>query len=197
MKRPTPREIAFMVAGLPGIAVIFLPFVQGHSPIDALAEVGPVDWPFIVIVILASIAVPISASTGRQAVIGPPPKWEARAMYALALIALAATAFLMLVLIDEGGGSSIEGAAIIPSILILAVGAAVVLAATRKGRVPPHIHSHVAMLIAWMPNAAFCLLFFGWDGGWGVGFYLAIVAFVAYVVEATLRVRQARGMGAE
>jgi hypothetical protein len=185
------RDLVFVPGQLLGITLLFLPFVEGYSPIGVLVDNGPGSWPFIVIVCLASVSIPILTSTVRQAAVGPPTKWEVRAMHMLALVALAVTVFLMLYLIDEGGGSSVEGAAIIPSTIILAVGAAVVLAATRKGRVPRQVHAHVAMLVAWMPNAAFCLSFFGSEGGWGAGFYLAIVTLVAYAVEATLRVRAA------
>ncbi|MHC5058590.1 MAG: hypothetical protein ACYTKD_28365 [Planctomycetota bacterium] len=85
---------------------------------------------------------------------------------------------------------------IIPSVLVSAVGAVAVLAATRKGRVLPGTHAHVAMLVAWMPNAAFWLLTTLVDKSpflpsRSVGYYLAIVTFVAYAVEATLRVRRA------
>lgn len=57
---------------------------------------------------------------------------------------------------------------------------------------PPRVRAHVAMLVAWIPNAAFCLTDFGKYGDWGAGFYLAIVAFVVYAVEAVPRVRAAR-----
>ena len=182
MKRPAPREVAFMITALPGVAVIFLPFVYGYSPIGVLADVGP-DWPFIAIALVSFLSVFIFASTVRQAVFGPLSRWEVRAAYALALAALATTSVLMV--------AANPDAIICPSVLVLAVGAAIVLAATRKGRVPPGVHAHVAMLVAWMPNAAFCLFEFGQYGDWGAGFHLAIAAFVAYAVEAALRVRAA------
>ncbi|MHC4249659.1 MAG: hypothetical protein ACYS9X_11080 [Planctomycetota bacterium] len=195
MKRPTPREVAFIVAGIPGVALLFLPFVWGVVPVWLLAEEtshrGPGEWPFKVIVAVALLAVPILASSCRQAMFGPLTRCEVRAAYALAFGALAATAFLMLAIIDGGAGSSIEETVIIPSTIVLAVGAAIVLVATRKGRVPPDIHAHVAMLVAWMPNAAFCLFGCADLGNWGAGFYVTIVAFVAYAVEAVVRVRRA------
>ncbi|MHC5058587.1 MAG: hypothetical protein ACYTKD_28350 [Planctomycetota bacterium] len=193
MKKPTPREVAFMVAELPGVAVIFLPFVWVIIPLLALLEAyapGYCEWRYKAMAAVALLAFPILASTVRQALFGPFTKWEVRGAYTLALAALASNALLVRFFITGGGGSS-EGAVILPSVLILAVGAAIVLAATRKGRVPPATHAHVAMLVAWMPNAAFCLLFFGQAGPWGTGFYVAIAAFVAYSVEATLRVRRA------
>jgi hypothetical protein len=189
MKRLAPREVAFMITALPGVAVIFLPFVDGYSPIGVLADVGSDDWPFIVIALVPFLSVFVLASTVRQALHGPLSKWEARAADALALAALATTSVLMV--------AAHPDAIICPSVLVLAVGAAIVLAATRKGRVPPATHAHVAMLVAWMPNAAFCLFGFGDLGNWGAGFYLAIAAFAAYAVEAALRVRAALRSGGE
>ncbi|MHC4249661.1 MAG: hypothetical protein ACYS9X_11090 [Planctomycetota bacterium] len=196
MKRPTPREITFIVTGLAGAAVIFLPFVYGHSPIGVAAKAWPEDWALLVLASVPFLAIPILASTARQALFGPLTRWEVRAAYALAFAALAATAFVMLYLITEHGGNT-EDAVLPPSALILAVGAAVVLAATRKGHVPPATHAHIAMLVAWMPNAAFCLTAFGDLGVWGSGFYLACVTLIAYAVEAGVRVRRALGRKGE
>ncbi|MHC4249958.1 MAG: hypothetical protein ACYS9X_12595 [Planctomycetota bacterium] len=192
MKRPAPREVAFTAIGIAGVAVIFLPFVLDYSPLYMLAGTALTNWPIIVMALVPFLSFFILSSIVRQALFSPLTKWEVRAAYALALAALVATTFLMLFLLLTGGGdSAIDDAVIIPSVFILAAGSGVVLAATRKGRVPPTTHSHVAMLIAWMPNAAFGLLFFGSEGGWSVGFYLAILVFAGYAVEATLRVRAA------
>ena len=201
MKRPSRREIGFIVAGIPGVALLFLPFVWGVVPVRLLAETSERDlceWQFKVVVAVALLAVPILASSCRQAMSGPLTRWEARAAYALSLGALAATTFLMLATIMDGGaGSSIEETVVIPSTILLAAGAAIVLVVTREGRVPPGIHAHVAMLVAWMPNAAFCLSSFGQLGAWGAGFYATVIAFPAYAVEATLRVRAAHRGGGE
>ena len=91
----------------------------------------------------------------------------------------------------EPGTGLWDDTVIVPTTLLAAVGAGAVLVATRKGRVPPGTHAHVAMLVAWMPNAAFCLAMFARFGEWGAGFYLAIVALVAYATEAIIRVRRA------
>ncbi|MHC4249660.1 MAG: hypothetical protein ACYS9X_11085 [Planctomycetota bacterium] len=197
MKRPAAREVVFIAGDITGVAVIFLPFFDGYSPIGVLADAWPGEWQFLVITLVPLLAVPVLASTVRQAMLGPLTKWEVRAEYALAFVALVSTAFLMLFLRTGGPGAGILRAVITPSVLVLAAGGAVVLAATRKGRVPPATHAHVALLVAWMPNAMFCLLFFGRDGRWGAGFYLAIVTLVAYAIEATLRVRYAPRSRAE
>ncbi|MHC4250816.1 MAG: hypothetical protein ACYS9X_16950, partial [Planctomycetota bacterium] len=186
------RETAFAVAAVPAVGVLALPFVKGVTP--ALVLVEPYLWECQALapVVVACLAVPILASTVRQALFGPLTRWEVRAAYALALGALAATASLVVMLMgDDAIIQLADGvkAAGCPSAFLLAIGVAVVLVATRKGRVPPGTHAHVAMLVAWMPNAAFCILLFSQAYRLGAGFYLAILAFVAYAVEAGARVR--------
>ncbi|MHC4249957.1 MAG: hypothetical protein ACYS9X_12590 [Planctomycetota bacterium] len=195
MKRPAPGEIAFIAIGIAGVAVLFMPLAE-HEEIlplgfllglDPLADVWARLWAAAFLV-----AIPILASTVRQALFGPLTKWQVRAAYALAFAALSATTFLALSVIVSARGPYIEGAVVFPSTLILAVGSGIVLAATRRSRVPPATHAHVAMLVAWMASVAFILMLLPAEpDGCGPGYYLAIVTFVGYAVEATLRVRRA------
>ncbi|MHC5058589.1 MAG: hypothetical protein ACYTKD_28360 [Planctomycetota bacterium] len=191
VKKPTPREVAFIAGGTAGVAVIFLPFVDGYTPASFLTGSESYPGQAVVLALVAAVSVPVLASTVRQAVFGPLSKWEVRAAYGLALAAFGATALVILDLVSGRGMVERATAIISPSVLVLAVGAAIILAATRKGRVPPGIHAHVAMLVAWMPNAAYCLFELGRDMRWGAGFYLAIVTFIAYAGEAGVRVRRA------
>ncbi|MHC4249959.1 MAG: hypothetical protein ACYS9X_12600 [Planctomycetota bacterium] len=191
MRTPAPREVAFIVGGIAGVAVIFLPFAWGYSPIGIVCGTGvPPGACIAACVMLLSVC--ILASTVRQAFLGPLSTWEVRGAYVLSFSVLVLTAVLIVGLIPHVRGNP-PGAVMLPSFLILAVGSGVVLAATRKSRVPPSTHAHVAMLVAWMTHAAFCVGILFEDGPphWGSGYYLAVVTLVAYAVEATLRVRAA------
>jgi hypothetical protein len=198
-RRPRLRETAFAFAAVPAVGVLALPFIKGVTPVLVLVEPYLWEWQALAPVVVACLAVPILASTVRQALFGAPTKWKVRAAYALALGALASTASLVVMLMGDDAIIQLSAgvkAAGCPSAFLLAIGVAVVLVATRKGRIPPGTHAHVAMLVAWMPNAAFCILLFSQAYRLGAGYYLAVVAFVAYAVEATLRARSAlRGDG--
>ncbi len=189
MRRPAPREVAFIVGGIAGVAVFFLPFDDHLSPMRLLTKYWGRDWTVVVAASVFIVPVFVLASTVRQALFGPLTKWEARAAHAVALAALVASSLVALVLAVGTGGTPLLRTALYPSTFILAVGAGVVLAATRRSRVPSSTHAHVAMLVAWMPNTAFLLAVLGMKSGWGPGGYLAVVTLVAYTVEATLRVR--------
>jgi hypothetical protein len=195
VKRPAPREVAFIAGGVAGVAVLFLPLDKGGEvvPLGLLLRPDPFDLAVRLWAAVFLLAIPILASTVRQALFGPLTKWEVRAAYALAFAALSATTFLALCTIVSGIGPYFEAAVVFPSALVLAVGSGVVLAATRRSRVPPSTHAHVAMLVAWMASIAFIVMLFPAEpDGCGPGYYLAAVTLVAYAVEATLRVRAAR-----
>ncbi|MHC5057825.1 MAG: hypothetical protein ACYTKD_24410 [Planctomycetota bacterium] len=193
MKRPTPREVAFILGGVAGVAVAFIPFAEGDGPLEVLLSANrfyEVEAPLWAAAFL--VAFPVLASTVRQSLFGPLTKWEIRAAYALALATLGVTTALMLFFIIGLSAPTIAEAVTFPTTLMLAVGAGIILAATRKSLVPPAAHVHVAMLVAWMPNAAMSLALFTAGGpSRDPGYYLAAVTFVAYAVEATLRVRRA------
>ncbi|MHC5058729.1 MAG: hypothetical protein ACYTKD_29070, partial [Planctomycetota bacterium] len=69
VKRPTPREITFVVAGIAGVAVLFLPFVRGYAPIGVLTDASPVNWQSSILVSVSFLAIPILTSTVRQALV--------------------------------------------------------------------------------------------------------------------------------
>jgi len=189
VKRPEPREAAFTVAGIAGIAALFMPNARGHALIDlALAgRIWPTLWVFV-----WGLAIPITASTVRQALFGPLTKWEVRAAYALAFTALVVTSIIAvecIAMFQQMAGSCIENSVILPSLLISAIGAIAVLAATMRSRVPPAIHAHVAMLVAWMLNGALLVALL--HRALGLAFYLISFAIVGFAYESVLRVRGA------
>ena len=189
MKRPEPREAAFTIAGIAGIAAVFIPNARGHVLIHmvVVGEFWPTLW-----LSVWGLAIPITASTVRQALFGPLTKWEVRAAYTLAFTALVATSIIAVECVDmfqQMGGSGIENSVILPSLLISAMGAVIVLAATRRSRVPPAIHAHVAMLVAWILNSV--LLAALLHKALGPACYLISFAIVGFSYEAILRVRGA------
>ncbi|MHC5057824.1 MAG: hypothetical protein ACYTKD_24405 [Planctomycetota bacterium] len=102
MRRPAPREVAFVLTGSIGVAALFLPFVTGGGvPIRALVS-GPFVNPLWAAACV--LAVPVLASTVRQALFGPLTKWEVRAAYALAFAALSATTLLNLAQVRHFSG---------------------------------------------------------------------------------------------
>jgi hypothetical protein len=180
---PDPHEIAYGIPELVGVAVLFLPFAWGYSPLDVLAEdlsdVSPLMIPFLI----PWLSAVFIASTARQAFFGPLTRWEARAAYVLAIAALITPSLLCASAIMDGRDAPISQ----PLVLALAFGIALVLVATRRKRVPTHVHAHVAMLLSWVPNTVLWLTATSGDSGWDVGAHLAIVACVAYGSEAAVR----------
>ena len=133
MKRPTPREIAFMVAELPGVVVPFLSFAgrAPDTPVRALLSWHENPWVVLLLLLLAFLAVPvlILASTVRQALAGPPTRGEIWMAYGVAFAALAG---ISLFLPDE---PQPVHPSVIGSCWIVAVGAIAVLASTMNSRV--------------------------------------------------------------
>jgi hypothetical protein len=192
MKRPALRDLVFLPGQLIAIAVAFLPFTDTKDdlPILVLCDWQEHPWTVPAIVLFAFLIIPllILASTIRQTLFGPPTRGETWVAYGVSLAALVA---LTIHIPTEQG---LVHPSAIGSAWIGAVGAIAVLVSTMKSRVPPHIHAHVAMLVAYVTSVGFfCLLLFigGWLGGLGPGCWLTPVAVVAYIVEAVVRVRAA------
>jgi len=192
VKRPEPREAAFTIAGIAGIAAVFIPDARGR----ALIRVVVIGEFWLTLWLSAwALAIPITASTVRQALFGPLTKWEVRAAYALSFAALVATSIIAvecIAMFQHMSGSGIENSVILPSLLISTIGAIIILAATMRSRVPPSIHAHVAMLVAWILNSGLLAALFPRDYfSLGLACYLLSFAIVGFTYEAVLRVRGA------
>jgi len=174
-KRPTLLEVWYVVASIPAVVLLFVPFFKGTPP-------------FIVCVYSpqAIIAVFILISSIRHAFYEPGLESGVPWAYGLSFVALAPT-ILMTFMMTRGGHGVIG-----PTVFVSSLGAVIVVVATRNGRVPARIHAHIAMLVAWMPNAAFWVALLWKERGKGTGYYLAVFTLVAYSTEIVLRVREAQ-----
>ena len=137
------------------------------------------------------MSVAIVASTVRQAFYGPLTKRETRAAYVLTVVSLATVSLTCVSTMMDGKSAPTSR----PLALALAAGVAIVLAVTRRGRIPSHVHAHVAMLLSWGPNTVLWLIASAPTDDWDVGALLAIVACVAYAAEAAVRLTLAASRG--
>ncbi|MHC5058731.1 MAG: hypothetical protein ACYTKD_29080 [Planctomycetota bacterium] len=188
MKRPALRDRVFLHGQLVGLAIPFLPITNTFVPIIGLAEspYGGFHWPaFLLLVFAPLLLVPaMAASTVRQALRGRLSGPERVGAYAVAFAVLMANA---LVAVRYGLGPVIG-----PTFLIVSVGAAVVLASTRKGRLPPHVHAHLALLTAWVVDLGFSVVAtLESPAAIGPGCLAAAASLLAVAVEAVVRVRRA------
>ena len=191
-KQPPPAlpktAAAAVAAGALRSAATAADWLEDGTPILVLLSWHEPTWSILSILLFAFVCVPILAlaSTIRQSFLGPLTGGETWVAYSVSLAALAAMIFF---LPTEPG--PVHPSAI-GSAWIAAVGAIAVLASTMNSRVPRGVHAHVALLVAYVPSVGyFCMIVFGWLGPAGIGCWLAMIAIVAYIVEATLRVRAA------
>ncbi len=163
------RDLVFVPGQILGVAVIFLPLTDGLIPVRMLVDEPGLNWIAVQQLLLVPVLLGLAmvASTVRQAVAGPLSRAEGTAAYALALLVLLLAAFLAV-------GWPPPGPVVGPTFLLASVGAIVILAATRKGGLPAHVHAHVALLAAWIVSMGLTVVvIFDEPHGADVGCYMA------------------------
>jgi hypothetical protein len=186
---PPPRsaiDILFTIAGATGIAALFMPFYWDVSPVAALSDFPQakgtwmVGAPFLLAApILVACAVWIAR--GRFAPI-------ARAiLYALAAAAGCVTVALAALALRLSEPSRLRTAVIV-ALATLTVGL-VLLIKDRWRRTPHSFNPVVAMQVAYIANALFCLVYFygslniGLLADWEIGAYMAFATIVVYLAQ--------------
>jgi uncharacterized membrane protein len=174
----TNRSVAIQwfltIAGLSGIASIFLPFTHDTSPFAALFEgyLWPLGTPFL-------LAVVISASLIRWNLTGRLSLLEQRITYLIgfSMMAVVIRAYFRF---DDLGGM-----AFICSAGSLITGIFLVIRNRRIGKFK-NLSPIMLMQTAYLGNGIFCLIgfVFGfWVGGWQIGAYFTLATVIVYAAQ--------------
>jgi len=190
-------SIGVAVLALAGVPAIWLHFAWSTSPASALFDRGlwTLAWPLL-------LAVPIAAALVRWAVskrLSTGERWGGRL---LAAAAIGVTGWFYLGTSFDGEWPSrasewllLEWLSFLAPLVILIGGAALTARALRTRRAPEGLDSIVMMEVAYLANAALCLLAFA--DQLEIGGYLVLLTSVVYgshalAVALTSRVEASR-----
>lgn len=170
-------EVLLTVVGMAGIAGLFLPFTYGTSPVQAASdkELWRLAFPFF-LAVLASVASIRWVFSGSFSV---PERVIA---YVVSAAMAGVTLSLWFPLHDELGSTHDWLAAVSPD-AVLALGVYLLI---RNWRMGPsrEFNPVMAIQVAYLANAVFCLTTF--FGDWNLGAYFVLVAALAFVLQIIL-----------
>jgi hypothetical protein len=177
-------KLAFLILGIPAVVQIFLPFTSGVSPLEAVKELFNWDSPVYGIGLLGMpFFSALFALTWkvRSYLAIPVKKLEIVGGYGLAAASILPLGFLVVGGLLSSHSLSSDEWVIIPITGFLIFVWIALLVVNIRRQVPSTASVHLALLSAYIPNAAFCL--WGFRGGWQVGAYLALFAVIVYSIE--------------
>lgn len=193
-------RLLLTVGGTAGIAALFLPFTYGVSPTKVVADfVGCLIYSgnratfldlseFFLLAIPFFLSVLVSAAYVRWMISGLLSRPERAIAYvASSMMAFSTLYFNIWITIVEGlPSSSEEWLTLAIPLLALFIGVYFVIKKLRnKG--PKEVSAIMAMQIAYLYNALFCLPGFFED--WQIGAYCVVVASSVYLLQIVLAVR--------
>lgn len=174
-------HLVLAVPGMSGVAALLLPFTSDISPMDAVfdAALWKLALPFF-------LSVPILAASIRWSVSGAMSLPEHAVAYTVALASAAATLSFLWSAIDWTGDieqwlqTSIPVATLILGILLLA--------GDTKPDAIRNLRPVMALQVAYLASALFCLAVFGGDDWFDlqVGAYCVLIAVIAYFLQIVL-----------
>lgn len=182
-------HLLLTVAGAAGIAAIYLPFTWDVSPLAAMHEesLWMLALPFF-------LPIATAAASARWLISGALSSPEA----AIAYVASGSAAGMTLIFIGrflvEGGNEGpgyADWVAVALSVVVLVLGACLLVRLWRTMKLPDY-RPLMALQIAYLANAAFCLIVFLEFPGWQAGAYVAFVTVVAYLLQIILVYPQSR-----
>ena len=182
-------HLVLAIVGISGIVALFLPFTYDVSPMMGVIDEGfwPLSFPFF-------LSIAVSAASVRWITSGSFSKLESATAY----IVSSATAGITLAWITDAFSAAGSEPSSIGMWLIVITPTVVLLLGTyllvrelrRKGL--QGFCPVLALQIAYLGNAVFCLLAFANDLGWQAGAYLSLVTAVAYLIQIGLAYSQSR-----
>jgi hypothetical protein len=187
--RPLSLWAQTVIGTIAGIGAMFLPFTWSTSPADVVlfgsnVEFWPLASPFL-------LAIPIAVASLRWLLAGTLSRIEWITAYALALALAGATLFFLgsAFLLDGSGMDGQGWVSIFTFLAVLSAGAAVVSTNWRAGT--SHTEKAViAMQVAYVANASFCLIaFFPF---WDIGACFALITISLYVAQMAALHRHGR-----
>jgi hypothetical protein len=186
--RPLSLWVQTVIGTIAGMGAIFLPFTYDTSPADVVffgSDVGfwPIASPFL-------LAIPIAVASLRWLLAGTLSRLERITAYGIALALAGATLFFLGLLLVDSSGMGVQGWFLIfVPLAILSAGAVVVSTNWRAGT-PRAENAVIAMQVAYLANASFCLI--GFFPDWDIGACFALVTVSLYVAQMVTLYRQGR-----
>ena len=175
-------HVLLTVAGAAGIAAIFLPFTWDVSPLLAMRDetMWMLAMPFL-------LPVAVAAASTRWIVSGSLSNPEAAIAYVASGSAAGITlAFIGRLLFDDGAPVRIaDWLAVSMAIVILTLGGCLLVTTWRTLK-RPDFRPLLALQVAYLGNAAFCLTEFFDFPGWQAGAYVALGTVIAYLLQIIL-----------
>jgi hypothetical protein len=167
-------HVLLTVAGMTGIAGLFLPFTWGKSPVDAASykELWRLALPFF-------LAVFASAASIRWVVSGSFSGLERAIAYVVSTLMVGVTLSIWFSL----GPTSQEWLAIIIPGSILASGVYFLIRNSRTGP-SRQFNPVMAIQVAYLAHAVLCVI--GYLGRWELGAYCVLVAALAFLLQIIL-----------
>jgi hypothetical protein len=166
-----------------GIAAIFLPFTWEVSPMMAVRE--ELLW---MLAIPFFLPIAVAAASIRWIASGSLSKPEAAMAYVASGSAAGITlAFIGRFLVEEDAGPvrNADWLALSAAIVILTLGTCLLITIWRTLK-RPDFRPLMALQVAYLGNAAFCLIEFFDSPGWQAGAYVTLGTVIAYLLQIIL-----------
>ncbi|HQR17382.1 MAG TPA: hypothetical protein PK948_03370 [Gemmatimonadales bacterium] len=177
-------HLALTVAGLAGVAAVFLPFAAGVSPLQAVVDSDL--WRYAAPFFLAPL---IAVATRHWALFGTLGRRESMLAYIVSGASILGTLSMYAKWEYPPDGLQMQLAVALP-IAVLIIGG-IGLRQMRKGAGSPKEYAPaLALQVAYLSNAALCLAgFYGeslFSNGWGVGAWVVIWTCLVYLGQIAL-----------
>jgi hypothetical protein len=196
--------LLFTVSGTAGITALFLPFAEGIHPfvkdisfIAIVFGLGPYVFNSLASVLLA-LATPfllvilVSVSFVRWMIFGLLSRPERAIAYVVSSMMAFATLYviirMLLEILSESSANVdfwlIKAIALFTIPLLTLLFGVYVVIKNLRNKGSKEVSAVIAMQIAYLGNALFCLMFF--VGDWQVGAYIVVVTSIVYVLQIVL-----------
>jgi hypothetical protein len=196
------RRVFGLAAGTFGIAALFLPFTSGISPLDALQLSFDLEGDGFFLFSIAAptlLALPIAVWQVRRVLARAPCRLEIALAYGLSTLAMlpvVTTSALMLF----GAGPGLQATSVAALVVewCAVVANLVLLAKNRRSRrLSPGSVAEVYLLLGYVPNALYGLVFFSYWSlvfsprwAWDTGAWWVLASSLACVAQTVLLMRR-------
>ncbi len=195
------RKLIGLVAGTSGVVALVTPFFAGVTPLQALRLGLDGEGVFVFAMAAAShLAIPIAAWQVRRLVVRSPVRAEILVAYLLSTVAMLPV-LIVSVLALSGGEQAADAVRVIALLVYWcsAAGNVSLLVRNRLRDVAPGVVAEIYLLLGYLPNALYALIFFSygpWFGfgpswGWDVGAYVVLTTCVLNAAQVVLLLRNA------
>lgn len=195
------RNLIGLLAGASGVVALVTPFFAGVTPLQAIRLGLDGEGVFVFAIAGAShLAIPIAAWQVRRLVVPAPVRAEIVVAYLLSTVAMLPV-LIVSVLALSGGEQAADAVRVIALLVYWcsAAGNVSLLVRNRLRDVAPGVVAEVYLLLGYLPNALYALIFFSygpWFGfgpswGWDAGAYVVLTTCVLNAAQVVLLLRNA------